>query len=75
VAWLEKELDQRARSRSKALFGRALLAVAAPAGLLLGHGSPDECRRQKRRRFTIRSTPLSLSTVLARNEAKSCSAV
>ncbi len=42
VVALEQRMDPAAVARMHALFGDALLAVAAPCGLLLCHGSPDE---------------------------------
>ncbi len=42
VAHLESTLDEPARAAMRSLFGDALLAVAAPCGALLTHGSPDE---------------------------------
>ncbi len=42
VAHLESTLDAPARAALKTLFGAALLAVVAPCGALLAHGSPDE---------------------------------
>ncbi|MEI8255031.1 MAG: metallophosphoesterase [Deltaproteobacteria bacterium] len=40
AAWLEAALDDGAPARLRGLFTRALLAVAAPCGVLLAHGSP-----------------------------------
>lgn len=42
VAQLESTLDEPARAAMRSLFGAALLAVAAPCGALLAHGSPDD---------------------------------
>jgi len=42
VVALEQRMSDEAIARMRALFGQALLAVAAPCGLLLCHGSPDE---------------------------------
>lgn len=42
VEALESTLGLAQRERMKELFRRALLAVAAPCGLLLTHGSPDD---------------------------------
>lgn len=42
VAHLEAALDDDGRAALRELFSRALLAVAAPCGALLAHGSPDE---------------------------------
>lgn len=42
VVALEQRMSGEAIARMKALFGDALLALAAPCGLLLCHGSPDE---------------------------------
>jgi hypothetical protein len=42
VVALEQRMSADAIARMHALFGEALLAVAAPCGLLLCHGSPDE---------------------------------
>lgn len=42
VLALEQRMSANAVARMHALFGEALLAVAAPCGLLLCHGSPDE---------------------------------
>lgn len=41
AAHLESMLSPEERERLKAFLGRALLAVAAPCGVLLTHGSPD----------------------------------
>lgn len=41
VAALEAKLDAGERALLVELFGRALLAVAAPCGVLFTHGSPD----------------------------------
>ena len=40
AAWLESHLDESQRERLRALFRHALLAVAAPCGVLFTHGSP-----------------------------------
>lgn len=40
VAHLEARLDAGGRAALRELFGRALLAVVAPCGALLAHGSP-----------------------------------
>lgn len=42
VVTLERRMSAEAIDRMRALFGEALLAVAAPCGLLMCHGSPDE---------------------------------
>ncbi len=42
VEALESRLSEEERGRLRALFGDALLAVAAPCGVLLTHGSPDD---------------------------------
>lgn len=42
VVMLEQRMSAEAIARMRVLFGDALLAVAAPCGLLLCHGSPDE---------------------------------
>jgi predicted phosphodiesterase len=42
VAWLEEHMTQRQCERAQALFTTALLAVVAPCGLLLTHGSPGD---------------------------------
>jgi hypothetical protein len=42
VVALEQRMSPAAVARMQALFDDALLAVAAPCGLLLCHGSPDE---------------------------------
>ncbi|KIG17099.1 hypothetical protein DB30_03696 [Enhygromyxa salina] len=42
VEMLERRMSAKAIERMHALFRGALLAVAAPCGLLLCHGSPDE---------------------------------
>jgi hypothetical protein len=42
VVALEQRMSSEAIERMRALFAGALLAVAAPCGLLLCHGSPDE---------------------------------
>lgn len=42
VAQLEGTLDESSVRRLRALFSDALLAVAAPCGVLLTHGSPDD---------------------------------
>jgi hypothetical protein len=41
VTALEEGMSEAQRVRMRELFARALLAVAAPCGLLLTHGSPD----------------------------------
>jgi 3',5'-cyclic AMP phosphodiesterase CpdA len=41
VAHLEATLDDTTRAALRTLCGNALLAVAAPCGVLLTHGSPD----------------------------------
>jgi hypothetical protein len=41
VTALEEGLSEAQRGRLRALFARALLAVAAPCGVLMTHGSPD----------------------------------
>jgi hypothetical protein len=42
VVALEQRMSSEAVARMRGLFDDALLAVAAPCGLLLCHGSPDE---------------------------------
>ena len=42
VTALERRMEPSAIERMRALFSEALLAVAAPCGLLMCHGSPDE---------------------------------
>lgn len=42
VEALEEKLSDDERARLRALFGDALFAVAAPCGVLLTHGSPDD---------------------------------
>lgn len=42
VEALEEKLSDAQRERLRGLFGDALLAVAAPCGVLLTHGSPDD---------------------------------
>jgi hypothetical protein len=42
VLALEARLSPERRRRALALFGDALLAIAAPCGLLLSHGSPGD---------------------------------
>ncbi|HVI01717.1 MAG TPA: metallophosphoesterase [Enhygromyxa sp.] len=42
VLALEQRMSPEAVERMRGLFGDALLAMAAPCGLLLCHGSPDE---------------------------------
>jgi len=42
VVTLEQRMSPEAVERMRGLFADALLAVAAPCGLLLCHGSPDE---------------------------------
>jgi hypothetical protein len=41
VAALESGLSEAQSARLRELFGRALLAAAAPCGVLMTHGSPD----------------------------------
>src|SRR5512140_901628 len=41
VLALEAKLDDAQRARMRGLFQGALLAIAAPCGVLLTHGSPD----------------------------------
>ncbi len=41
VTSLEEGLSEAQRVRMRGLFARALLAVAAPCGVLMTHGSPD----------------------------------
>jgi 3',5'-cyclic AMP phosphodiesterase CpdA len=41
VVALEETMSEAERRRMRELFGRALLAVAAPCGVLMTHGSPD----------------------------------
>lgn len=41
VAVLESSLSEAEKGRLRGLFGRALLAAAAPCGVLMTHGSPD----------------------------------
>jgi len=48
VTALEAQLDAFQIARMQRLFGRALLAVVAPCGVLLCHGSPDETLRDLR---------------------------
>jgi predicted phosphodiesterase len=42
VGYLESTLDEPKLARLRALFRSALLAVLAPCGVLLAHGSPDD---------------------------------
>lgn len=45
VAHLEGSLDDTTRATMHRLFQHALLAVAAPCGVFLSHGSPDDALR------------------------------
>jgi hypothetical protein len=45
VAYLESTLGEPERAAMRELFGAALLAVVAPCGVLLAHGSPDDSLR------------------------------
>lgn len=42
VTWLESQLTEAQRQQAHQLFSEALLAVVAPCGLLLTHGSPGD---------------------------------
>lgn len=62
VEALEARLTAKERQRLHSLFRSALLAVAAPCGVLLTHGAPDESLSDLR---TLDDTPLEISQMNA----------